>query len=67
MKTYRGMELTPTYGMEYFWCYPDFDGGDIDWETPTQDPHGTGTIDQCHDQIDEHLAELEFDITGDKP
>lgn len=65
MKMYKGFEITPVYGLhaeDYFWCGPDFDGGDIDFETPTQDPHGSGSLQQCREAIDELLAEWAMDI-----
>ena len=65
MILYKGHEITPAY-QGYFWCAPDFDGGDIDFETATQDPHGSGTLEQCKEAIDEHLADLEFDSIGEQ-
>jgi len=58
---YKGFEIHPHH-TDYFWCGPDFDGGDIDWETPTQDPHGSGSLQQCREAIDELLAEWAMDI-----
>ncbi len=54
---YLGFKLTPVYANEYTWASPDFDGGDIDHETATRDPHGSGTVLQCLEQIDEHIQE----------
>ena len=54
-RTYKGMEIEQISGDIYSWASPDFDGGDIDHETMTNDPHGTGSLAQCIDQIDEHL------------
>ena len=57
MISYKGFEITPVSNGQHFWCGRDFDGGDIDYETPTQDPHGNGSIQECKAAIDEHLLD----------
>ena len=56
---YRGFIIECTGDTRgYFWAGYDFDGAPIDHETPTQDPHGSGTVEQCKTEIDQHLAEV---------
>ena len=63
MEIYRGFEILPLmYSSDYFWCGLDYDGAPIDYDTPTDSPHGTGTMQECKDAIDELLAEFAMDI-----
>ncbi len=57
MQEYKGFVLSAVYGDQFTWCSEDFDGADIDFETGTKDPHGSGTLEQCHEAIDELIAE----------
>ena len=54
---YRGF-LIDKLDYPYTWAAPDFDGAPIDHETPTSDPHGSGSMKDCREAIDLHLAEL---------
>ncbi len=69
--TYKGYRFSynpkpiPSSAHDWDFWHEDYDGGDVDWDTPSRDPRaGTGSsIPDCMGQIDEIEAEEESSST----